>query len=253
MKKEAIVAGGGMGIGEAIARTLHAQGWSVTILDRVAAKADLVANELGEDAHAECADVTRPEQLAEALKSVRERAGVNGVAAAVNSVGIFDERRPLLQTDLASFNRILNVNVTGAFLFSQAVEPLLAPDASLVHISSVNGQLSGRHIGAYKVSKAALNMLVRCLASELARDPRRIRVNAVAPGWVDTPGERKVQAALGQPHVLDDPEAAKFIPLQRLTKATEIADAVAFLCSSAASGITGQIIPVDCGITNSEV
>ncbi len=251
--KHAIVMGGGMGIGEAIARTLHADGWTVNVVDRVAAKADYVANELGDRAHAECADITRPEQLAEVMATIRERVGTDGVLAAVNSVGVFDERRPVLKTDLAGFNRMLNVNVTGAFLFSQAVEPLLAANASMVHISSVNGVLSGTHIGAYKVSKAALNMLVRVLASELSRDPRRIRVNAVAPGWVDTPGERRVQAALGQPGILDDPTATKFIPLNRLTRATEIADAVAFLCSPAASAIVGQIIPVDCGICNSEV
>lgn len=253
MGKHAIVMGGGMGIGEAIARKLHADGWIVTIVDRVAAQASAVASDLGENAFGECADITRPEQLAEVAKVMRERAGAGGVLAAVNSVGVFDYRLPLLKTDLANFNRMLNVNVTGAFLFSQAVEPLLAANAAMVHISSVNGALAGMQLGAYKVSKAALNMLVRCLASELARDPRRIRVNAVAPGWVDTPGERRVQAALGTPGILEDANAMKFIAMQRLTKATEIADAAAYLCSPAASAITGQIIHVDCGISNSEV
>jgi NAD(P)-dependent dehydrogenase (short-subunit alcohol dehydrogenase family) len=253
MSNHAIVIGGGMGIGEAIARKLHADGWIVTIADRAADAAASVAASLGERAFADWADITSPEQLADTMKTLRERCGGAGISAAINSVGVFDERRSVLKTDLANFNRMFNVNVAGAFLFSKAVEPLLAKDASMVHISSVNGQLSGTHIGAYKVAKAALNMLVRCLASELARDPRRIRVNAVAPGWVDTPGERRVQASLGQPDILNDPASFKYIPLQRMTKTTEIADAVAFLCSPAASAITGQIIHVDCGISNSEV
>lgn len=253
MSRHAIVMGGGMGIGEAIARKLHADGWMVTIVDRAADAAAGVAASLGERAFAEWADITSPEQLADVMISLRQRAGNAGVSAAVNSVGVFDERRSVLKTDLANFNRMFHVNVAGAFLFSQSVEPLLAKDASMVHISSVNGRLAGTHIGAYKVAKAALNMLVRCLASELARDPRRIRVNAVAPGWVDTPGERRVQASLGTPQILDDPNSFKNIPLQRMTKAAEIADAVAFLCSAGASAITGQIIHVDCGISNSEV
>ncbi len=253
MGQHAIVMGGGMGIGEAIARKLHADGWTVTVVDRVAAQASNVANDLGENAFFECADITRADQLADLATSMRERVGGEGLRAVVNSVGVFDYRLPVLKTDLANFNRMLNVNVTGAFLFTQAMEPLLVQDASVVHISSVNGEMAGPTLGAYKVSKAALNMLVRVLASELARDPRRIRVNAVAPGWVDTPGERKVQAALGTPESLSDPKAMKFIPMARLTKASEIANAVAFLCSAGASGITGQIVPVDCGITNAEV
>jgi NAD(P)-dependent dehydrogenase (short-subunit alcohol dehydrogenase family) len=252
MSKHAVVIGGAMGIGEAIARRLHADGFTVTVIDRVAAKADAVANDLGERAYSECADITRPEQLAAAMENVRARAGAAGVAAAVNSVGVFDFRKPLLQTELADFNRMFNINVAGAFLFSRAVEPLLAPHASVVHISSVNAILSGPDLGAYKVSKAALNMLVRCLASELARDPRRIRVNGIGPGWVDTPGERRVQAALGRPTILDDPVVAKDILLGRLTLAREIADTTAFLCSTAGSGVVGQILYVDCGITNSE-
>ena len=205
MAKHVVVMGGGMGIGEAIARKLHADGWAVTVVDRVAAQAANVANDLGENAFSDCADITKPEQMEELAASIKERVGSDGLLAAVNSVGVFDFRLPLLQTDVANFNRMFNVNVSGAFLFSRAIEPLLVKDASLVHITSVNAVLAGGTLGAYKVSKAALTMLVRCLASELARDPRKIRVNAVGPGWVDTPGERKVQIAAGKSNVFEDP------------------------------------------------
>jgi len=170
---------------------------------------------------------------------------------AVNSAGVFDERRPLMKTRLPAFQRLLNVNVTGALLFSQAMEPLLAPGASLIHIGSVNGIRAGAGLGGYKVSKAALHMLARCLALELAQAPRRIRVNVVAPGWVDTPGERLVHRGNGGTHPLDDPDTAKWIPLGRRTFASEIADAVAFLCSEQATAITGQIVAVDGGMAAS--
>src|ERR1017187_7968069 len=109
MTQYAVVAGGGMGIGEAIARRFHKDGWTVTIVDRVAAMADSVANDLGERAYAECADITRPEQIAAVMDVIKARAGAAGVSAAVNAVGIYDERRPLLKTDLASYQRIMNV------------------------------------------------------------------------------------------------------------------------------------------------
>lgn len=251
--KHAIVAGAAMGIGEAIARKLHADGFSVTLIDRIAAKVDQVANELGEGATSECADITRPEQLAEAALRAKEHAGGAPILAAVNSVGVYDERRSLMKTDLAGFNRMLNVNLTGAFLFSQAFAPILDKDAALIHIGSVNGQIAGMEMGAYKIAKAGLNMLVRCLALELARDPRKIRVNAVNPGWVDTPGERRVQANEGRANILDDPKSFTYIPLRRLTLASEIADTVAFLCAPPGVGITGQLIHVDGGITIGEV
>lgn len=251
--QHAIVAGAAMGIGAAIARKLYAAGFSVTLLDRAADEAAKFAAELGADAHAFAADATKPEQLAAAAEQARAHAGGAPILAAVNSVGVYDERRPLLKTDLAGFNRMIEVNLTSAFLFSQAFVPLLAANASVVHIGSVNGQIAGMEMGAYKIAKAGLNMLVRCLALELGREPRRIRVNAVNPGWVDTPGERRVQAAHGRAGILDDPGARGYIPLNRLTLATEIADTVAFLCGPGGSAITGQLIYVDCGITIGEI
>jgi NAD(P)-dependent dehydrogenase (short-subunit alcohol dehydrogenase family) len=179
---------------------------------------------------------------------VRAKFGAAGIGAAVNTVGVFDERRPLIETDEAAYRRMLDLNLNGAFLFSKAVEPMLAPNSSILHVSSVNGFRAGNELGAYKIAKAGLHMLVRCLAADFAKDPRRIRANCVSPGWVDTPGERKVMTALGKPNILDDPASANIIPLGRRTESREIADAIAFLVSQRASAITGQILSVDCGI-----
>jgi len=255
-RKHALVIGGARGIGEAIARRLAADGYALTIADHLRDLAEELACELsasGFDACGEGADITSEADMKRLAQAVRKRTGARGLHAAVNSVGVFDERRPLLRTPLKSFQRLLAVNVTGALLFSQAVAPLLAAGASLIHIGSINGFKAGAGLGGYKVSKAALHMLARCLALELARAPRRIRVNIVAPGWVDTPGERQaLRLRAGQPHPLDDTEIPeKWFPLGRRVDASELAAMVAFLCSSQGASITGQIISIDSGMTAS--
>jgi NAD(P)-dependent dehydrogenase (short-subunit alcohol dehydrogenase family) len=251
--KHAVVIGGGRGIGEAIVRRLAEDGYSITIVDRLQAETAALAAKLraaGHSAGAVAADIADPDQMAALGAILKQELGSAGLAAAVNSVGIFDERANVLNTSVESFRRVIDVNLIGAFLFSKAVAPLLAPGGSLVHIGSVNQILAGRDLGAYKVSKAGLHMMSRCLALELAADPRRVRVNIVAPGWVDTPGERQVlKAEKGKPHPLDDDSKLDYIPLHRRTLPSEIADAVGFLCSPRASAITGQTIYVDGGIT----
>jgi len=251
-ERHAVVAGGGMGIGEAIARRLSQDGYSVTIADRDAGRAQAVAADLtqqGRRAFATGVDLTQAAQIEALAAALRERCGANGVHALVNSVGVFDERRALLKTDIASFRRVMEVNVFGAFQLTQTLEPLLAANASVVHIGSVNGARAHAGLAAYKASKAALNMMVRCMALELAGEPRRIRVNMVAPGWVDTPGERIVTTAQGKPNLLDDPDTAKFIPLGRRQTPGEIASMVSFVCSEQAASITGQILYVDGGMS----
>ena len=248
----AVVIGGARGIGESIVRRMAEDGWSVTIADRLSAEVESLCDELRKqkhDVYGETVDIVSTDHLEQLGKNLKKRAGTRGITAAVNSVGIFDERAALMDTSLESFERMQKVNVVGAFLFSKMVVPLMSRNASLVHIGSVNGKIAGKDLGAYKVSKAALHMLAKCLALELAPAPRNIRVNVVAPGWVDTPGERAVMRAEGRAKVLDDPESAKFIPLGRRTASSEIADAVAFLCSERGSAITGQVLYVDCGIT----
>ena len=254
----AVVAGaalsekGQFSIGGACAWRLAESGYHVAVADRDLASAKRLAdalNDQGWTARAFQVDLTKEKQLASFAKKLQTWCGSSGLLAAVNAVGIFHERRGILQTPPDVFRQMLEVNTTGAYLFTRALEPLLAAGACLVQIGSVNGKSAGAGLGAYKVSKAALEMLTRCLALEFAQNERRIRVNGIGPGWVDTPGERQVFAKEGRLKDLDDPQTARFIPLGRRTLSSEVADAVAFLCSDRASAITGQILYVDCGIT----
>jgi NAD(P)-dependent dehydrogenase (short-subunit alcohol dehydrogenase family) len=247
----AVVCGGAMGIGEAIARRFAAEKWHVAIVDRAIDEARKLAQELSgkNPVTAHAADVTSLSEVQRAISEIQQSHAETPLMAAVNSAGIFNIRGRLFQTSPDDFRKLLEVNVLGAFYFCSAVEPLLGQNASIVQIGSINGTLAGGGLAAYKTSKAALHMMTRCIARELAEDQRRIRANVVAPGWVDTPGERRVTASEGKPGLLDDPQSARFIPLKRRTEPREIADTVYFLCSEQGSGITGQVIYVDGGIT----
>jgi NAD(P)-dependent dehydrogenase (short-subunit alcohol dehydrogenase family) len=255
--RHAVVIGGARGIGEAIVRKLAADGFHVTVADRLEKELAALRETLrGENVAIDICtvDIAQPQDLTRLSDELRARCGPSKegesgtLYAAVNSVGIFTERRPLMETPLESFRQVFDVNVVGAYLFTQAVVPLMAPHASLVHIGSVNGEEAGADLVAYKMSKAAMHMMGRCLAMELAKDPRKIRSNIVAPGWVITPGEVAMLTQQGWLEVLNDPKSLQYIPLKRRTEAREIADAVGFLCSDAASAITGTVLPVDCGI-----
>lgn len=239
-----------MGIGEAIVRRFHSENWRVAIIDRDANAARTLAQALNSPTvSAHGADVTSMPEMERAIAEVRQSHPDIPIQAVANSAGCFDVRTKLFETTTEDFRKLLDVNVLGAFHFLRAAEPYFGQNASIVHIGSINGTLSGSGLAAYKTSKSALHMMTRCIARELANDPRRIRANVVAPGWVDTPGERRVMAAEGRANVFDDPQSAKFIPLKRRAEASEVANTVYFLSSEQGSGITGQIVHVDGGMT----
>lgn len=242
----AVVIGGARGIGEAVVRRFLNDGYSVTAADRLPSELASLAKELP-TLDICVVDITKLEDLERLAAQVKQRSP-QGIHAAVNTVGVFNERRSMLTTPIDTFRSILDVNLTGAFYFTRLMEPLFAANAAMVHIGSVNGEQAGVDLGAYKIAKAGIHMMVRCLALELARDPRRVRVNCVAPGWVLSPGERDMLTQQGWLGRLDQPIEPDFIPMQRRCDASEIADAVAFLCSPQSSAITGVILPVDCGV-----
>jgi meso-butanediol dehydrogenase/(S,S)-butanediol dehydrogenase/diacetyl reductase len=230
MNKVAIVTGGARGIGHAIARKFLAQGYRVAIFDL-----DVV--ELGNTYALQC-DVSDPGQVANSVARVVERYG--RIDALVNNAGIA-VFKPLLETSFEEWQRVLAVNLNGPFLCTQACAPVMLKTGggAVVNISSISGLRASTLRVAYGTSKAALDHLTKQQAAELGN--LGIRVNAVAPGPVDTAMAKAVHSAAIRAEYHDA------IPLNRYGTEDEIAAAVVFLCSDAASYINGQTLAVDGG------
>ncbi len=237
----ALVTGGARGIGRAIAERLARRGDTVFIGD-LGSTAALTAAELeaaGLAVYAVELDVRDPGSLAAAVASVEE---VAPLATMVNNAGV-GWIRPLTEVTPQEFDDLMSVNLRGVFFGIQAAARAMADRGGcIVNTASTSAfTASTTPMVPYDTSKGAVRMLTIAAARELA--PAGIRVNAVAPGTVDTDLTRSV---LDDPEVLER-QAAERIPLGRLGKVTDIAAAVDFLSSEAASYVTGHVLVVDGG------
>jgi NAD(P)-dependent dehydrogenase (short-subunit alcohol dehydrogenase family) len=238
--KVALVTGAGRGIGLATARRFLAEGWRVALLDIDAALAQAAAAGLGapDRVLALSCDVADAAGVAAAIKGAAARFG--RLDALVNNAGtaVF---KPLLETTPEEWNRVLSVNLTGPFLTTQAATPIMAEGGggAVVNVTSISGLRASTLRVAYGTSKAALAHLTKQQAVELAG--LGIRVNAVAPGPVET----AMAKAVHTPEIRRDYHDA--IPLARYGLETELAEVIVFLCSDRASYLTGQEIAVDGG------
>lgn len=234
----ALVTGGGSGIGLACARRLARDGMHVTICGRSQERLDAALATLPDTARAVAADISD----AEAMDHVVSIAAPDGALAAVvaNAGGAYAVG-PLMLVDTAAFQQELTVNVTGTFITLRASAPaLVAGSGAAVAISSIAGAVTHRYMAAYSVSKAGLDMLVRNAADELGRFG--VRVNGVRPGLVPT--------GASDPLVADDATRTDYLdqmPLARTGTVDDIAGAVSFLVSPESSWITGQLLNVDGG------
>ena len=236
----ALVTGGARGIGLAVARGFLARGHAVALLDIDAATLAATEAALDEPARllAIVGDVSSAADVARAMAAVAARFG--RLDALVNNAGIA-VFKPTLQTTHEEFSRVLAVNLHGAFLCTQAAAPLMQQGGggAVVNIASISGLRASTLRVAYGTSKAGLIHLTKQHAVELGTVG--IRVNCVAPGPVDTDMAKLVHSVAIRSDYHD------VIPLNRYGTVDEIAEAVCWLASPAASYINGQVLAADGG------
>ncbi|MBK1658684.1 SDR family NAD(P)-dependent oxidoreductase [Paracraurococcus ruber] len=238
--KVALVTGAGRGIGLATVRRFLAEGWRVALLEVDAALLDqaMAALAAPDATLALPCDVAVAAEVFPAIQRAARHFG--RLDALVNNAGtaVF---KPILETTPEEWNRVLSVNLTGPFLCTQAAAPLMAEHGggAVVNVTSISGLRASTLRVAYGTSKAALAHLTKQQAVELGA--LGIRVNAVAPGPVDT----AMAKAVHTPEIRRDYHDA--IPLNRYGLETELAEVIVFLCSDRASYLTGQEIAVDGG------
>jgi len=246
--RHALVTGGGRGIGAAIARRLTADGMQVTVLGRNLQTLQTLMRENAEHLHAVSADVSKPDQVAQALADACARFGP--VTVLVNNAGQA-ESAPFLHMDAKLWQRMLDVNLTGAMFCTQAVLPgmLDAGWGRIVNIASTAAQTGYAYVAAYCAAKHGVLGLTRALALELAT--KSITVNAVCPGYTDTDLVREsIARVVAKTGRSADAARTAFVqanPQHRLIRPEEVADSVAWLCGTGASAITGQAISVAAG------
>lgn len=241
--KVVVVTGGNSGIGFASAKRFRDEGAKVVIIGRNGEKVAAAAKQLGDDVVAVTADVSDDAALRTAFATVKDEVGSIDALFANAGVAYFS---PVSDVTPEFFDSMTNVNQKGLFFTVKYALPLLSKGGSIVVNTSVVNEKGMPATSVYAATKAAARNLVRGFAAELA--PRGIRVNAVAPGPIETP----IFSKTGMPaEALDEFSAGAVaqIPLQRFGQPEEIAAAVAFLASDEASFVNGAELPVDGGMT----
>lgn len=236
-QKTAVITGAGVGIGRGIALSLAKEGYNIVVSDINLESVQSVADEvskLGVKALAVQCDVSSAGAVAELFAQAKKEFGI--VDVLVNNAGIY----PSVSFDTmqeSDWDRVMDVNMKGVFLCSKEAVGMLPEGGRIINISSIAAVQGFTGLVHYCASKGGVSAMVRALALELA--PKKITVNAVAPGAIQTPGVQMLEE--------DQKRFVASIPLSRMGQPEDIAHAVAFLASERSSYITGQVIVVDGG------
>jgi len=238
------ITGAARGIGLATAKAFVNEGWQIAMIDIDGVTLRQAKQSIPEGALALEGDVSDPAQVASMFAQMADHFG--RLDALVNNAGIAIFK-PILETSYAEWREVLATNLDGPFLCAQAAVPVMADTGggAIVNIASISGLRASTLRVAYGTSKAAVIQLTKQQAAEFSA--LGIRVNAVAPGPVDTAMAKKVHS----PEIRADYHDQ--IPLGRYGLEAEIADVIVFLCSSPASYINGQILAVDGGFESTGI
>ncbi|MBS4215208.1 SDR family NAD(P)-dependent oxidoreductase [Neobacillus rhizophilus] len=243
--KVSIVTGASKGIGKAIAVGLAEAGSHVVLCSRTKVELDEVAKEIeqkGVEALVIPCDVSNPKDIQNVVDEAVKK--FHQIDVLINNAGI-TAKRPAEEYDLNDWNKVIGVNLTGVFLFAQAVgrQMIKQKKGTIINVSSVGGETALTGSIAYCASKGGVNMLTKVLAVEWA--PHGIRVNGIAPAYIETP---LVKAIKDQRTEFAQKVEAR-TPLNRLGMPDELIGSAIFLASDASSYITGETLKADGGWT----
>ena len=250
MSRHVLVTGAGTGIGEAVSRQLHTDGYRVSLVGRRPEPLAALSASLGENAYAITGDVTDRSSISSAFTSARERFG--SIEILVNSAGMAPTA-PFHRVDFADWQRTMDVNVNGVFHCSQiALEDMLGAGwGRIINIASVASLRGFPYVSGYCASKHAVLGMTRALALEVAM--QGVTVNAICPGYVDTDIVRTAISEIVAKTGRTEEDAMRHFtesnPQGRLVEASEVASAVNWLFSDGAASVPGQAVAIDGGGT----
>jgi 3-oxoacyl-[acyl-carrier protein] reductase len=246
-RKKVIVAGSSSGIGEATAIRFAREGWDVCLNARRQNKLAEVLDKLSPGAHLVCPGDAADLATADAIRDSIQERWDGKLDALINSIGVW-MTGSAIDTPLEDWRVVFDVLVNSAINLTRVAVPLMTAGGRVVHITSIHGTNSEDGAGAYSMAKAALNQYCRSLAIELA--PKGILVNAIAPGFVETPmsivdGVSELEGKWFKQNYVE----GHHLPLKRAAQPEEIAGVAFFLVGPDATYLTGQVITVDGGLT----
>lgn len=247
--KTVVITGCSSGIGKAAAVRFASEGYRVVLLARRQALLEELASKLpgGRERHLVVAGDYSREETVSSLEKVLAENHVDELYALINCAAVIGDE-PVVGTLLDDWRKVMDTILNGAILMSRSVVPYMKQGGRIVHVTSIHAFRAEKGASSYGTAKAAMTQYCRSLALELAE--KNILVNAVAPGFIETPmSSASGSSELESEWFLNEYVHGRHLPLRRAGQPEEVAGVLLFLCSKDASYITGQTLVVDGGLT----